>query len=231
MGQSVFPERTKFPFWSAIITQVQGSVNIPATTEVFVDIQPAANETWWVEIGFSGGNCNINCISYYDYNGITARMHFRNVTHTTYEDNRNVTVHRILTNSLYARIGFNNAGTSAFTAFYGYSGFKLSQPQWSTRKVTAEQEIAFKCNIPKNKGVAFPQLREKAYLNPEGKLAYHLCSDVLAVDPIKNVPVETVEYHVTEEDLVARLVKFKADSKGSGWEKIFTKLKEENISL
>lgn len=223
--------QAKFPFWSAIITQTQGSFSVPASTETYVNIQPPAGETWIVTItvdypwsNTASGNWSIR---YYDYDGTTRRPHAHSAINTGYPVNNPIVIQRILTNSLYASIGIWNNIASSYTAYYGYSGFKLSQPRWTTQKVNAV-ETPFKRQAP---NVAFPQLAQKAYLNPDNKVAYHLITEVLAVDPVKNVPVETAEYHILEDDLVAKLAEFKTKPQETGWDKIFTKLAQEGISL
>lgn len=223
--------QAKFPFWSAIITQTQGSISVAASTETYVNIQPPAEETWIVTItvdypwrNTAGTDWSIR---YYDYDGTTRRPHAHSAVGSNYPDNNPIVIQRILTNSLYASIGIWNNLANSYTAYYGYSGFKLSQPRWTTQKVNAV-ETPFKRPV---KDIVFKQLADKAYLNPENKVAYHLATEILAVDPVKNVPVETVEYHVLEEDLVKGLVDFKAYPKETGWERIFNKLAQEGIVL
>lgn len=223
--------QAKFPFWSAIITQTQGSISVPASSSAFVNIIPSPGEAWWVEIACvclfdSSGDY----VRYFDYDGTTARLHIEDAELGGYKDNyQRLVLTRYLTNTLYARLEMYNASSSVQTGYYGYSGFKMSNPQWSAKKTeSAILNVPFKRPV---KDVAIPQLAAKAYLNPENKIAYHLATEVLAVDPDKNVPVETVEYHVLEEDLVQKLTEFKANPEKTGWKKIFDKLVQEGTVL
>ena len=125
--------RTKFPFWSSIITQVRGIIPSAAAKALStVVIQPSAGETWLVGIDFYGSvGVSGSYVIYYDYNGTTSRDHSLSVTGGTYGDvYPHLGVLKVLTSSLYARIGFYNNDTVGHDFVYGYSGFKLSQPLW-----------------------------------------------------------------------------------------------------
>lgn len=223
--------QAKFPWWSAIITQMQGTVSVPASTTVYVDIKPPTGETWTVEIAFNAENVGSNSIfpTYYDFDGVTRRKQLAQRPKGTYGDSQGIILNRVLTNNLYASLGLYNGYAESLNFTYGYSGFKLSQPQWSGQKLNGEKP--FKRLLPANYTLAFPQLVQMAYLNPDDELAYHLGTEILTIDPTENEPVETVEYHVTEKDLLKGLVDFKDKPKETGWEKIFLILKQKGISL
>lgn len=223
--------QAKFPFWSSIITQVQGSISVPAGTSTYVNIQPPAGETWVVEIAAGVDTAGINKLNYCDFDGTTERKHTGMFVNSTTVNVPIMSLTRIISNALYAKLSYANTRTFADTAYYGYSGFKLSQPQWTPVRLKIESYNPFKRPVPEKYTLAFLNLREKAYLNPEGKVAYHLATEVLSIDPVKNVPVETVEYHVLEEDLVKGLTDFKSRPKETGWEKIFNLLDKEGITL
>jgi len=110
---------TQFPFWSSVITQQENSGSVADGSSVYIDIQPPAGETWYLEItlGYDTVDSYLRAF-YYDYDGTSARLHGMDYPSWSLE--------KILTNSLYARLRFyNNTGSGAYNYFYGYSGFKL----------------------------------------------------------------------------------------------------------
>jgi len=202
---SLFPSGRRNPFWSAIITQVQGSVSIASLTETYIQIQPPVGETWLVEIAF-WADYPSGRVSYYDYDGTTRRLHVRDFVIDTYGKYRpNLVLERVLTNSLYASLNFYTWG--ATTGYYGYSGFKLSKPLWSVNRLGGSNP-AWKRKPTK----ALPT--EIAALEPYTVEIYNPTIDdyelsimleedtVLARDPATNFPVETLTVIITAENLV-----------------------------
>jgi len=223
---------TKFPFWSAIITQIEEAISIAADTSVYVDIQPLSGEVWLVFLDayYEKGPAKV---TYHDYDGSTRRFqtecYVRDGTYGLYAPLL-TGLCKILTNGLFASLRFRNAGSSEGTGCYGYSGFKLSQPLWQPERVSGLQVPPFKRPL-NGRMVAFSSLRDKAYVNPDDEIAYHLYSEDLARCPTTGHVVERAEYHVLEKDLVANIDAFKKDPDTTGWRRIFDKLAEEGISL
>lgn len=222
--------QTQYPFWSAIITQQAGKVAVASATYVNIDIQPPAGETWYIELGsFLATTASGSYVMYNDYDGITLRHHARCLILGGYGLGEPThVISRILVNALWGRFNVYNSDAVARDFFYSYSGFKLSHPLWQPRRFK-EYRIPFKRPL-NGRAVAFPQLKDYVYLDPEDRICYHLLSKVLAVNK-DNFPIERLEIHVAEEDLVANLVKIKADPVGTGWKEIFDKLAGEGIYL
>jgi len=206
---SLFPSGRRNPFWSAIITQVQGSVSIAAGASAYIDIQPPVGETWWIHITSASDTKYISDHEYYDYDGTTRRLQFCMCIYTDYEDRRGVSLRRVLTNSLYGSLRWYNEHPSfTYTAFYGYSGFKLSQPLWRPRRLHNPEPKPWKRKLT----VSLPS--EISALTPYGAEIWDyergnyipviiLEEDtVLARDPATNFPVETLTTIITAENLV-----------------------------
>jgi len=236
--------QTKFPFWSAIITQVQGSVNIPGNATVYVEIQPPSGETWWVEIGAIDSASTASQLRYFDYDGSTRRLHYGNYMNLSYEDVKGICISRILTNSLYASIQWRNGAGDSETGLYGYSGFKLSQPQWTPKRlVDASKPKPLKKPPTKSPPSELSDLKKYAYdmlgINPnrpdEYDLAIILEEDTpLAVDPKTNFPVERFSAYVQASVLADFIRKFKdgtADPVVTGYRKYLDKWKAEGIDF
>ena len=222
----------KFPFWSAIVTQTQGDVSVAAGASVYVDVQPPSGETWLVFFDAYLEQAT-TAAYYYDYDGSTRRLHVR-----CRVDNDDYGLHsplltglcKILTNSRYASLRFYNWSASDRAGCYGYSGFKLSQPLWRPERLGGLQVPPFKRPLNGRK-VAFSTLKDKAYINSDGEIAYHLYDEDLARCPLKGDVVERAEHHVLEKDLVAHITTFQNDPDGTGWKRCFQKLAEEGISI
>jgi len=237
--------QTKFPFWSAIITQNQNSVSLPASAWTYVDIQPPTNETWEVEIAFVLTRYYANYtheVVYYDYNGTTARLHSEDLVYSE-AHYPHLELTRILTNSFYARLGFNNGYTTSTTGYYGYSGYKLSQPLWNPKHLTDNPSKPWKKPTSLSVPSIIAPLQKYAYdildINPDKPNDYDLGiileeDTPLAVDPATNFPVERLTSVVRADILADYITKFKAgkaDPVATGHDKYLKRWKAEGISL
>jgi len=129
--------QTKFPFWSAIILPQNSSVSIASGgTLVSVSIQPPSGETWWIFLNAVIDYVAANYLKVYDYDGTTKRLHTEHNSGGSYGDRApHSETSFIITNSIWITIDMYNTGTSSCYGYYGYSGFKLSQPQWSPKRL------------------------------------------------------------------------------------------------
>jgi hypothetical protein len=242
-----YPTRTltqsKFPFWSAIITQQAGSVTVPAGATVYVTIQPPAGETWLIDLLYSVDGANMFYI-YSDFNGATARDHGY-VSATIYTGATYLELTRILTNSLYARLGFMNTGTVSRTGVYGYSGFKLSKPLYSLARDISNPDPP----RPWKKPATLPLPPIIAGLHPYARefleidinrLNYYVLGILLeedtplAHDPDTGFPVERLTVVVPADTLADMIGKFKTgelDPVKTGYKKYLDKWKQEGIKL
>jgi hypothetical protein len=181
---------------------------------------------------------------YSDFNGTTARIHADNFINQTYENMKSLIMSRILTNTLYARIGWNVPGSIAYTGYYGYSGFKLSQPHWSPRRLSsAVDPKPFKraTNLPLPDPLkALDKYKvELLGLDParpdDYALGIILEEDTpLAIDPDTNFPVERYSAYVKADVLADLVAKFKtgaADPVKAGYRKYLDKWRAEGINL
>jgi hypothetical protein len=225
--------RTKFPFWSAIINQTQGSVTIAASTTTYVNIQPPAGETWlvWIDTLYDYPAYQVY---YDDYDGITRRRHTGQYTGGGYGDIRpHLHVMKILTNALYGSLEFYNGATSAYTGYYGYSGFKLSMPLWSPKRLN-DPVPAFKrptqFPIPANVSQLAKYIVD-IFVDGKYQQAIVLEEDTpLAVDEKGNV-IESLSVYARVEDFIKNLTALKADPVGLGWKKYFDKWASEGITI
>jgi hypothetical protein len=235
----------KFPFWSAIITQSQGSVYCStAGTVYYVTIQPPAGETWliWLDfyLDYGGGN---SYVRYEDYNGTAARWHSDCFTGGTYGSvYPHLGVMKILTNSLYGRMAFVS-GASGKYGYYGYSGFKLSQPLWSPKRLPAVEPKPWKKPRSEPLPDLISALDKYAYdilgIDPskpeEYALGIILEEDTpLAIDPATGFPVERLTAVVKADVLADLIAKFKAgtaDPVATGYRRYLGKWKAEDIDL
>jgi hypothetical protein len=240
MTDLVLDVRTKFPFWSAIITQQAGSVSVPASSSAVVNIQPPAGETWFIDIAFTityTTSTAVFKIRYYDFDGTTARLHaLHEKTLGSF-----LVITRILTNSLYAQLYAYNSESASQTMYYGYSGFKLSEPLYSPKRSnTVPKPWKRKpslLSIPKDimplkdyivdiYDHAIGDYRQAIILEEDTPLAY---------DPKTNFPVERLTVYVFVDDFIDNiLTPYKAgklDLVKSGWKKYFDKWASEGITL
>ena len=233
--------QTKFGFWSAIITQQQGSVSVAADSTSYIDIQPPSGETWLVELAFSWTAWDGNFVSlYYDYDGSTARLH---VAGRGAGDNLGeLILTRVLTNTLYARIAARNRLTSAYNFYYGYSGFKLSKPLYSPKRLTGQSSPPWK-----RKPTAFKIPAEVealadyiADIYDDDRREYRQAiileeNTPLAVDPRTSFPVERLTAICYVDDFINNILKRlklgQLDLERSGWKKYFEKWRSEGIKV
>jgi len=207
-------EDPKTRFWSAIITQTQGSVTVTgAGGTAYVDIQPPSGETWLVDISGGMNSRGAGSIVYYgDYDGTTLRYHTLHHTSGNYgDDYPHLELRRVLTNSLYARFYAVNQETVNKTLYYGYSGFKLSRPLWSPKRLHNPEPKPWKREKTKPLPAGLEALDKYAFdilgINPEKPNEYELAvileeDTPLAVDPATNFPVERLTAVISAENLV-----------------------------
>jgi len=238
--------QSKFPFWSAIITQTQGSVYIAASSSAAIVIQPPAGEIWCVNIAQRlASSASGSQARYNDYDGTTAREH---AAHYNYDSYVSIDVHltgitRILTNSLYAQLYFTNAEAASKTAVYGYSGFKLSQPLWAPKRLNDPNPMPWKKPTSLTLPLAIAPLQKYAFdilgIDPSKPNEYGLGvileeDTPLAIDPVTNFPVERLTAVVKADVLADFIGKFKAktaDPIQTGYRKYLDKWKLEGIDF
>jgi hypothetical protein len=227
---------SKVPFWSAIITQTQGSISVPASSWGIVDIQPPSGETWLIDILFSinysltATTAKVSSAVYCDYDGATERIHgamtYGAIGHAS------LFVSRILTNTLYARLKTYNGAGSAVPMYYGYSGFKLSQPQWRPLK-------SYNPSVWKRRPQVLPVVldRIKDYVYEiydhdvkDYRIAIVLEEDMpLAYDPNTNFPVERYTIYVFYDDLKGIADLISSDPKNTGYNKYIDILRKARL--
>jgi len=214
----------KYPFWSAIITQQYGTLTASAINAMqYVYIQPPPGETWWVFLQAMTATTNTSTycaeVDYYDYNGSTLRQHdrdYNNISNNTY--NPHLEIEAILTNSLYAAIGFMNClGTLNY--YYGYSGFEMSKPLWTADRSMTDPTPPFKrptqFPIPDPLTVFPSQMIVDIYGLPNNPNDYTQVvileeDTVLATDPNTGFPVERTSAYLPTSVLVNELSLIKA---------------------
>jgi hypothetical protein len=232
-------------FWSAIILQSWGSVSVPASSTVNVVIQPPSNETWLVWIDFA---IDISVpgtyVRYCDYDGTNVRIHTLFFTGGSYGDVRpHLGVLKVLTNTLYACLQFCNAAPSTFPGYYGYSGFKLSQPLWTPRRLDSvpAKPLKLSTDLPLPDPIK-PLDKYKALilgLDPSKPGDYALGivleeDTPLAVDPDTGFPVERKSVYISANalaDLVVQFRKSTIDYVKAGFEPYLRRWKSEGIDL
>jgi hypothetical protein len=250
---SYYHPMKKQPFWSSIITQTQGSTSISAGATVNVDVQPSSGETWLVDIGFGiidEGATNRKRVIYQDYDGSTTREHVRKYWGqiatgagasvygiATCE----LIISRILTNTLYARLTAYDSAASTLT--YGYSGFKLSQPQWTPIKALPLDTKPYKKTTDLSLPDPIKPLKkykvEILGLDPNKPNDYCLAilleeDTVLARDPRTGFPVERMSAYVPSDTLADLMTQFKQGKSSpdeTGYTKYIMKWKNEGIDL
>ena len=237
--------QAKFPFWSAIITQTQGQVSIAATSTGYVIIQPPSGETWLIYIDsvlWTAGNQSR--ILWTDYDGTTARWHIATMLDggNDYEW-RHLSVAKVLTNTLYGRFEVYNPGAGAYNFSYGYSGFKLSEPKWSPKRLNDPPAQPWKKPTSLSLPSAIAPLQKYAVeilgLDPTRPNDYAhgviLEEDTpLAVDEKTGFPVERFTAVVKADVLADFIAKFKAktaDPVATGYRKYLDKWKAEGIDF
>lgn len=237
-------EDPKARFWSSIIDQTAGSISVSANSGQLVTIQPATDETWWIWIDFVMlGRGSAQKVEYYDYDGSAMNLHIREYRSATYTRKESwLSVAKILTDTLYGRLYFENNDDTARDAYYGYSGFKLSERHWSPKRLSVSP-MRFKPwkRKPREK---LPErlkgLKDYAWEvlgygeNPwEYTLVIMLEEEVpLAVDPETGFPVERSTAFIPAKKLEEFLVKFErgeADPVKTGLDKYIKKWDKESL--
>jgi hypothetical protein len=217
---------------------------VPAASSVTVDIQPPAGETWlvWIDsiidIDYSG-----TYIQYMQFDGVSGYLHTKHHSGGSYGDVRpHLHVLKVLTNSLYARIYAYNSSGYTVGVYYGYSGFKLSQPLWSPKRLDTASPKPFKLSTDLPLPDPIKSLNKyKALilgLDPTKPSDYALGivleeDTPLAVDPT-GFPVERKSIYVlasTLTDLVTQFRKGTVDYVKAGYEPYLKKWKAEGIDL
>lgn len=228
-------------FWSAIIVQQQGSVSISAGSTVYVDVQPPSGETWLVTFALSARTHNVSGheaqVAYNDFDGTSARMHAENYVSAPTNDYqaRALTVERVLTNSLYARLGFYS--TYASTGYYGYSGFKLSKPLWNPIRLNGDLrpwKLPPSSELPPKigmlKGYAYDVLGADPSKPNEYSLAIVLEEDTPIAVNEKGDVVEKFTAIVSAEALNSMFDNILADTKDTlGYAKYLNKWRREGL--
>jgi hypothetical protein len=216
-------------------------VSLPATSETFVDIRPSINETWFVSIDFFINASIYNSrVTYYAYDSVTAIPHAQcYISNYSYSIGRAfLGVTKILTNSLYARLGFYNDGTSVITGYYGYSGFKLSKPLYAPARNIDLKPFRLKTDLPLPDPVKALD-KYKCLIFDHSVNDYVLAialeeNTPLAIDPSTNEVVESLSVYVRADVLADLILKFKRkelDVEKSGYRKYIDKLLKEGISI
>lgn len=205
---------SKFPFWSAIILQSQGSVSVAAGSTVVVDIQPPVGETWLIDIVAStrtdaGYRASVQ---YLDFDGTTARLHVENHVKPGRGEEfaTPISVQRVLTNTLYGRLSFYR--DTSGRGNYGYSGFKLSKPHWTPSSLNNTDPKPWKRKRKRKLKRRLP--KRVAALKKYGFEVYVFEIDdyvpaimveenvPLAIDPNTGFPVERKTVYVLVDDLI-----------------------------
>lgn len=228
--------QTKFPFWSAIITQTQGSISVSASSWGVIDIQPPSNETWLLDILFSINFsltttlANVFSAVYCDYDGTTERIHgamtYGSIGHAK------LFVSRILTNTLYARLKGYNSATSAMTMYYGYSGFKLSEPKYSPKRV---YDPPMWKRRPAVLPVELERVKDYVYEIYDHDAKNHRIAIIfeedtpLAYDPVTNFPVERYTVYAFYDDLKKIADIIASDLKKTGYDKYVDILRKAKL--
>lgn len=240
MSQLVYPPLVgKFPFWSAIITQNSGSVSVPAAAWGSVVIQPPAGETWFIFIDTAVDVAYQYIVYISQFDGASERIHGGSVSNPSYGSVNTVSTAKILTNTLYAKISSWNNDTSAHYLRYGYSGFKLSQPHWSPKRLNNDLDPP-----PWKRKTQF-EIPKTPDLSPLAKYIWdvydHTIGDYrqaiileedtpLAVDE-RGFTVERYTAIVYVDDFIKNLAAFKADPMKTGYKKYFDKWLAEGIKI
>jgi len=227
----------KFPFWSAIIPQQNGSGSVAARTVTTVSIVPPAGEVWFVHIAFELNDWTANDTVCYTAAGYE---HTRCQIGGSYgELIPHLEVWNILTNTNYAMLYFENAATAAKLFFYGYSGFKLSRPLWSSKRLgVAVTPFKRATDKPLPTEIsALDKYKVELYDHSKGDYVLSLILEEdtpLAVDD-KGFPVERMSAYVSVDDFMSKIyTPYTAgtlDLVKSGWKKYFDKWKAEGISI
>jgi hypothetical protein len=237
--------QTQFPFWSAIIQQSAGSVSVAALGAGSVTIRPPAGETWllWIDNFFFDKTANDKAV-YYDYDGTNIRYHRWFWTLGSYGDAQpHFGLLKVLTNSLYGVLYWYNASVAAMSGYYGYCGFKLSQPLYMPKRLGDLPDKPLKRPKTASLPSAISGLEKYAWdilgVDPakpdDYALGIVLEEDTpLAVDPRTGQPVELYSAYVKADVLADFIAKFKtgkADPVATGYSKYLKRWKTEGIDF
>jgi hypothetical protein len=229
--------QSKFQFWSAIITQQYGVLTVPGGSVAYVDIRPPSGETWFVSISTCPTSLELNWTLYGDYNGSTMRPHNWNMQQIgIYE------VNRILTNSLWGRIGGSNGNASyERSVYYGYSGFKLSMPHWTPNRFDSAKPFKLNTDLQLPEEISMLNKYKALVIgvNPAKPFDYDLAivleeNTPLAFDPNTGFPIELKSVYVKADVLANLIVQFRkgtVDYVNAGYEQYLKKWKAEGIDL
>jgi len=210
-----YPDRTltqtKFPFWSAIITQQQYQASVAPNATILVSIQPPAGQTWLIYLDtYLDGLRYLQYIYYRDYDGTTVRYHTYRGKSDTYTRLINwIFTAKILTNTLWGQIyAWNDNDTYSRVFRYGYSGFKLSKPVYSPEGLNSSNAQIFKRELTKPLPRPLAKLKEYACElfdeRTEDYVAHIILEEdvVIARDPETGFPVDTYSIYVTTKNLL-----------------------------
>jgi hypothetical protein len=237
--------QAKFPFWSAIIAQTFGISSVAASSAVAVAVQPPSGETWlifadlWLECGVAGSK------AFYSDSGDISYLHQNFYTGGSYGDIQpHIGVIKILTNTRYGHLRAYNADSANARNFrYGYSGFKLSKPLWSPKRLNDPEPKPWKKPTSLILPSAIAPLQKYAFdilgIDPSKPNEYGLGvileeDTPLAIDPVTNFPVERLTAVVKADVLADFIGKFKAktaDPIQTGYRKYLDKWKLEGIDF
>jgi hypothetical protein len=210
-----------------------------------VIFQPPEGETWLVDIaGLNTSPASGADIYYGDYDGTTFRKHTGHISGGSYGDEcPHFELTRIWTYSLHGRISASNPGSSSCYLYYGYSGFKLSQPLWSPKRLIDPNPMPWKKPTSLTLPSAIAPLQKYAFdilgIDPNKPNDYGLAvileeDTPLAIDPATNFPIERVTVFVKADVLADLIAKFKAktaDPVITGYAKYLDKWKLEGIDF
>jgi hypothetical protein len=238
--------QTKFPFWSAVILPNPAVVSVPANAgTATVTIRPPSGETWFIFLQAS----IVDDTTY-------TNLRLQGCVGTTCTDNIDVfqtgglysdTIPHIfdtvvISNNNYVRLFAVNQNTVlAKNLYYMYSGFKLSQPQWTPSRASSVKPVRLPTNLPLPDPIK-PLDKYKALIlgldprKPEDYvLGVVLEEDTpIAVDPNTGFPVERYSAYVPATALADLITKFKRkelDPVATGYKKYLEKWFREGIDL
>jgi len=237
--------QAKFPFWSAIITMSRYSTGVNPGTVYSFTIQPPAGETWiislssFLDTAYSGSY--IKLLGYVAGSGYDiAKVH----SGGSYGDVKpHLELLHLITNENYIAINVYSADTASQTFAYGYTGFKLSQPLWSPKRLSDPPAQPWKkpttLSLPSPLAPLQKYAAEILGLDPakpnEYALGIILEEDTpLAVDEKTGFPVERLTAVVKADVLADFIAKFKAktaDPVATGYARYIKKWLVEGIDL
>jgi hypothetical protein len=144
---------------------------------------------------------------------------------------------------LYSITQLANPSSSSVNGYAGYSGFKLSQPLWTPKRLVNVEAPVWKRPKTSSLPSALAALDKYAWdilgVDPSKPNDYSLCvmleeDTPLAVDPATNFPVERFTAVVKADVLADFIAKFQAktaDPVTTGYRKYLDKWKAEGIDF